>query len=96
MLAHSAKKIIGSYAAVMNGVDVIVFTAGMGENDSRIRECIATDMEYLGVEFDIDANKNFTRGVPCEISKKGSKTRVLVIPTDEEFMIAKDTQALVK
>ena len=96
VLAHSAKKIIGSYAAVMNGVDVIVFTAGMGENDSRIRECIATDMEYLGVEFDIDANKNFTRGVPCEISKAGSRTKVLVIPTDEEFMIAKDTEALVK
>ena len=53
-------------------------------------------MEYLGVEFDIDANKNFTRGVPCEISKAGSRTKVLVIPTDEEFMIAKDTQALVK
>ena len=96
VLAHSAKKIIGSYAAVMNGVDVIVFTAGMGENDSRIRECIATDMEYLGVEFDIDANKNFTRGVPCEISKAGSRTKVLVIPTDEEYMIAKDTEALVK
>ena len=96
VLAHSAKKIIGSYAAVMNGVDVIVFTAGMGENDSRIRERIATDMEYLGVEFDVDANKNFPRGQNCEISAKGSKTKVLVIPTDEEFMIAKDTEALVK
>lgn len=96
IMIHNAKKIIGSYIAEMNGIDVLVFTAGMGENDRLMRELVASDMEYLGIAIDKEVNKNGPRGENLDISAKDSRVKVVVIPTDEEFMIAKDTEALVK
>ena len=89
--AYNVKKYIGAYAAAMNGVDAIVFTAGVGENDRGMREMILKGLDYLGVEVDFDYNMNCPRGEEVEISKKSSKVRVFVIPTDEEMVIAQDT-----
>jgi acetate kinase len=83
---------IGAYAAEMNGVDAIVFTAGIGENAVARRADICAKLSYLGVDFDEAANN--CRGKEVEITKSGSKVRVFVIPTNEELMIARDTQAL--
>ncbi len=94
MLTNSIKKYIGSYAAEMNGVDAVVFTAGIGENQWNIREKVCENMSYLGIEIDTEKNKNFERGVPFEISAEGAKVRTWIIPTDEEYMIAIDTQKL--
>jgi len=96
MLVYSIKKYIGAYAAAMNGVDYIVFTAGVGENDYMVREAVCKDMEYLGIDFDYEVNKNAPRGTVQEFTKKDSKVKVLRIPTDEEFMIAMDTADLAK
>ena len=92
--AYKVKKYIGAYAAALGGVDAIVFTAGVGENDRAIREAIAGGLGYLGVEFDSEANLNCPRGEEAEISAKGSRVKVFVIPTDEEMVIARDTAAL--
>lgn len=86
---YRVAKYIGAYAAVLNGADAIVFTAGIGENSSLVREKITSCLCYLGVE--IDATKNNTRGT-VEISADSSKIKVFVIPTDEELVIARDTQ----
>ncbi|MBR6681009.1 MAG: acetate kinase [Clostridia bacterium] len=94
ILVHQIKKFIGSYAAVMNGVDAIVFTAGIGENNAALRELVCSNMEYLGVEFDKAANAT-ARGVMMKISTDNSKVAVYVIPTNEELVIAKDTAAIV-
>lgn len=88
------KKYIGAYAAEMNGVDAIVFTAGLGENGIDDRYAIATDLEVLGVKMDAEANK--VRGEETVISAADSKVKVLLIPTNEELMIARDTLELVK
>ncbi len=96
MLVYSIKKYIGAYAAAMNGVDYIVFTAGVGENDELVREAVCQDMEYLGIDFDYDLNRTAPRGTVQEFTKKNSKVKVYRIPTDEEFMIALDTEALSK
>ena len=88
------QKYIGAYAAEMNGVDAVVFTAGVGENGIDIRETIASNMEFLGMKLDKEANK--VRGKERVISTEDSKTKILLIPTNEELMIAKDTVALVK
>ena len=96
IMFHNARKIIGSYVAEMNGMDVLVFTAGLGENDRATRENIASNLEFLGVKFDKAANDALKPGTPGVISTPDSKVTVLVIPTDEEFMIACDTEALVK
>ena len=96
MLVYSIKKYIGAYAAAMNGVDYIVFTAGVGENDALVREEVCKDMEYLGIDFDYEVNKTAPRGTIQEFSKPNSKVKVVRIPTDEEFMIAFDTENLVK
>lgn len=93
---YRIKKYIGSYAAALGGVDVIVFTAGTGENRDEIREEIMSNMEFMGVDFDVDANKNFKRGEICLISKPTSKVKVYVIPTDEELMIARETKSIVE
>ena len=93
---YRIKKYIGSYAAALGGVDVIVFTAGTGENRDEIREEIMKDMEFMGVDFDVEANRNFKRGEVCLISKPTSKVKVYVIPTDEELMIARQTKAVVE
>ena len=95
MLVSGIKKIVGSYIAEMNGIDALAFTAGIGENDATIRERVCKDMDYLGIEIDTDVNKNAPRGTKIDISKAGAKTKTLVIPTDEEYMIALDTLKLV-
>ena len=89
------KKYIGAYAASMGGVDAIAFTAGTGENRDDIREAVMKDMDYLGINFDIDANKNFIRGENFKISTDNSKVAVYVIPTDEELSIARQTKEIV-
>lgn len=97
ILKHELKKYIGSYAAVMNGLDAVVFTAGIGENSPILRELVLSDMDYLGIELDKDANElAFRRSEPTKISADGSKVTVYVIPTNEELVIAKDTAEIVK
>ena len=93
MFIYRVKKYIGAYAAAMNGVDIIVFTGGIGENDDYIREGISTGLTYLGAEFDKEANK--VRGEERVISTPNSKVTICIIPTDEELMIASDTAALI-
>ena len=96
ILYHNIKKIIGSYIAEMNGVDVIVFTAGIGENDKIVRENVCRDLEWLGIAMDKDANDNSQRGEFADITAKDSRVKLLVIPTDEEMMIAMETARLAK
>ena len=90
---HSIIRFIGSYIAVLGGVDAIVFTAGIGENGALLRKLVLERLSYLGITLDEEANKK--RGMITEISKPGSKVRVFIIPTDEEYMIAKDTMKIV-
>ena len=91
--AYEVKKLIGAYAAAMGGVDAVVFTAGVGENDAPERMEIASGLEFMGIKMDEDANK--VRGEERVISAPDSKVTVLLIPTNEELMIATDTAALV-
>lgn len=93
--AYRIKKYIGAYAAAMNGVDVIVFTGGVGENHTYTRGLVCSDMEYLGVKLDEAMNEKI-HGDEAVISTPDSKVKVCVIPTDEESMIARDTQAIVE
>lgn len=90
MYAYRVKKYIGAYAAVMGGVDTIVFTGGIGENDSLTRANVVEGLEFLGVDFDFELNKG-QRGKEVILSKPGSRTKVMVVPTNEEMMIARDT-----
>ena len=94
--AYKVKKYIGSYAAAMGGVDAIVFTAGVGENDRDMRANSLSGLEFLGVDVDFEYNQSCPRGEEVEISKPGSKVKVYVIPTDEEMVIARDTARLCK
>lgn len=96
ILAHNIKKIIGSYISEMNGVDAIVFTAGIGENDAGIRSEVCKNMNWLGVEIDEEVNKNSPRGEFADITAKGAMVKTFVIPTNEEYMIALDTKNLTK
>ncbi len=96
LLAYSVKKYIGSYLAVLNGTDAIVFTGGIGENSKEAREQILENMETLGIVLDKEKNNNFKRGQIELISAKNSKIKVYVIPTDEELMMARDTKEIVK
>jgi acetate kinase len=89
IFCYRVKKYIAEYAGVMNGVDVIVFTAGVGENDGYIRKMITTGLEFLGV--DIDNEKNKVQGKEMDISAAGSKVKTLVVPTNEELAIARET-----
>ncbi|MDR0879910.1 MAG: acetate kinase [Clostridioides sp.] len=92
--AKRVKKYIGGYAAEMNGLDAVVFTAGVGENGIDMREKIASDMEFLGMKLDKEANH--VRGKETVISTPDSKVKMLLIPTNEELVIARDTLRLVK
>ncbi|MDR1702638.1 MAG: acetate kinase [Sporomusaceae bacterium] len=92
IFAYRVRKYIGSYAAAMNGVDAIVFTAGLGENSITMREKIATGLEFIGTK--IDTAKNNVRGKAQEISADGSKVKMFVIPTNEELTIARDTKEI--
>ena len=92
MFSYGVKKYIGAYAAAMGGVDAIIFTAGVGENDAQQRLSIAGHLEFMGVKMDADANN--VRGKEAIISAIDSKVKVLLIPTNEELMIALDTAEL--
>ncbi len=93
MFFYTVKKFVGSYAAVMDGVDAIVFTAGVGENNAPCRAAVTSTLGYMGVAIDPVLNEQ-SRGDERDISAPGAKVRTLVIPTDEEMMIALDTQRL--
>lgn len=95
MYFYRIKKYIGAYAAAMGGVDVILFTGGVGENQADCREIACSGLEYMGVKIDHDVN-NVTHGEEAIISAADSKVKVVVIPTDEEMMIASDTMSLLK
>lgn len=94
MYSYRIKKYVGAYAAALGGVDVILFTGGVGENQADIREAVCSGLEYMGVHIDAEKN-NATRGDEAVISTADSAVKVCVIPTDEELMIAKDTLSLV-
>ena len=95
MYAYRIKKYIGAYAAAMGGVDVIAFAGGVGENQGSIREAALEGLEFIGVELDKEVNAKM-RGEECVLSTPESKVKVLLIPTDEELMIASDTYEIVK
>lgn len=92
---YSCKKYLGAYAAALGGADCVVFTAGIGEHDHLIREHICKDMEYMGVKIDEEKNSCIGDGI-CDITAEGASVKVLVIPTNEELVIARDTERLAK
>ncbi|MCX6087265.1 MAG: acetate kinase [Caldiserica bacterium] len=91
---YKLKKYIGSYIAAMNGADAIVFTGGIGENSDVVRELVVKDMEFLGIELDADKNHAKRRGEAGDISMPSSRIKVLIIPTNEELVIARDTRRI--
>jgi len=93
IFSYSVKKYIGAYAAAMGGVDALVFTAGIGENDADMRARIADGLEFMGIA--IDKEKNKVRGKLTDITAEGAKVKAFIIPTNEELVIAMDTQAIV-
>jgi acetate kinase len=95
MYDYRVKKYIGAYAAAMGGVDLLIFTGGIGENAYETRENICRDLEYMGLEFDKQVN-NGSRGKELVISKKESRVTVMVVPTNEEFVIASETREIVE
>ena len=96
ILIQDVKKYIGSFAAEMNGLDAIVFTAGLGENNTHLREEVCSNMEYFGIEIDREINeKTLRQSNIVKISTDNSKVAVYVIPTNEELVIARDTLALI-
>ncbi len=92
---HGIKKYIGAYVAEMNGIDALVFTAGIGENDRDLRREVCRNMEYLGIRMDEERNAAVPRGEEADLSTADAAVRTWVIPTDEEYMIALDTASLV-
>ncbi|HBX88642.1 MAG TPA: acetate kinase, partial [Marinilabiliaceae bacterium] len=95
MYTYRIKKYIGSYAAVMGGVDTIVFTGGIGENGDDTRASICEGLEFIGVKVDAAKNKGL-RSKEADFSVSGSKVRLLVVPTNEELVIAQDTMEIVQ
>ena len=93
MQRYQILKFVGSYVAAMNGVDAIVFTGGIGENDGELRKYVCENLSYLGVK--IDDQKNAVRGEEIRISTDDSKVNVYIIPTNEELAIARDTLAII-
>ena len=93
MFAHKVRFYIGAYIAEMNGVDAIVFTAGVGENDIAMRDIICNDLGNLGIKLDLVKNK--VRGKEMIISRDDSRVKIILIPTNEELMIARDTYSIV-
>ena len=94
MFAYSCKKYIGAYAAAMNGVDCVVFTAGVGENNIEVRELICENMQFIGIEIDKEKNNQRNNGELRDITAEGGKVKVLIIPTNEELVIARETVEL--
>ncbi len=95
MYSYKIKKFIGAYVAAMNGIDLLIFTAGVGENDFNVRKMICRGMDFLGIEVDEDVNHG-VKGKDIVISKPASKVKVMVVTTDEEFVIASDTTVIVE
>ena len=96
VFSYDVKKYIGSYVAAMGGIDCLVFTAGIGENTCQVREAICSDMEYFGIKLDKERNAKKNDGTIHEISAANSKVKVLVIPTNEELVIARETKELLQ
>ena len=94
MYQYRVRKYIGAYAAAMGGVDILIFTGGIGENSPDDREKICENMEFLGLEFDKKANEG-VRGKEMVISKKESQVTVMIVPTNEEYVIASETRDIV-
>jgi len=94
MYAYKVKKFIGAYIAALNGLDLLIFTGGVGENDFNARKMICSDMEYMGIEFDVEKN-NEKKNQDVIISKPTSRVTVMVVTTDEELVIATDTKNIV-
>ncbi len=94
MLRYEIKKFIGSYSAIMNGLDAVIFTGGIGENSWEVREGVCTNMDFLGIKIDTELNKT-VKGSLTKISVPDSKVEVWVIPTNEELLIARDTLSLI-
>ncbi len=95
VFTYSCKKYLGSYMAALGGADCIVFTAGIGEHDASIRKAITENMEFFGIKIDDEKNEHLQDGI-CDITAKDGKVKVLVIPTNEELVIARDTKRLAK
>ena len=93
VFVHNVKKYIGAYAAILNGVDLVIFTGGIGENDQPVRQAVCRDMEYLGIKLDEEVNSR-TRSADAMLSTPDSRTKVMAITTDEELVIAMDTVRL--
>ena len=94
MFIYQVQKQIGAAAAAMGGIDVLVFTAGVGENTGYVREEVCKNLKFLGVEIDSELNK--ARGVELDISAKGASVKTVIIPTNEELTIARDTKEIVE
>ena len=94
MLTYEIKKYIGSFAAAMNGLDAVLFTGGIGENEALVRSMACSDMDFLGIKLDEEVNAS-VRGKLCKISAADSKVEVWIVPTNEELLIARDTLALI-
>lgn len=96
MFAYRVKKYVGAYAAVLNSVDILVFTAGIGEHTPEVRERVLSGMDYLGLKFDNKANYAYNGDGIAQISTADSKVKVYIVPTDEELVIARETLAVAK
>ncbi|MEG2015024.1 MAG: acetate kinase, partial [Clostridia bacterium] len=96
MFCYHVKKYIGSYVAALGGLDVLVFTAGVGENDNEVRSNVVSNLSYLGIEIDETLNSKRNDGTIHDISGKNSKVKILVVPTNEELVIARETKRLAK
>ena len=96
MLCYQIKKFIGSYSAAMGGVNAIVFTAGIGEHAPYIREHSLAGLEYLGIKLDLERNNFGHSSTPVKLSADDSAVQIYMIPTNEELVIAKDTETIVK
>lgn len=96
IMEYRVRKYVGAYAAAMGGIDILVFTAGVGENRPAIRKNSCQGLEFMGIEIDETLNEQMTRGVQGVISTPNSRVKVVVVPTDEEYMIARDTYALLQ
>ncbi|MBN2788366.1 MAG: acetate kinase [Paludibacteraceae bacterium] len=94
MYAYRIKKYIGSYMAALGGADAVIFTGGVGENSDKVRAMVCENMEFLGIDFDAEKNKQ-VKGEESVLSKAGSKVKIAVVPTNEEFMIASDALRIV-
>ncbi|MBN1980665.1 MAG: acetate kinase [Chitinivibrionales bacterium] len=94
IFCYRVKKFIGKYVAVLNGLDALIFTAGIGENDEMVREKVCTNMDYLGIAIDVEKNK--VRGKLRDISLANARVKTLIIPTNEELEIARETLKLIK